>query len=235
MTHPRIRTACAAILIAAALASALPAAAQSGSDGERKKFGFFIGAHLTRFALAGDFDGITLIVPDETEAFIMPKVTAKQATGFSIGAGTGRGGSDRFFVEIRHYESTPSAVYQGEAVAAKASVWTAGVRYMYTDTFIQPYIRGGFSYGRLRITDGAIDVEGNFGDAIFLGGGLEVALGAAIWLPPCFSIFAEGSYDGMDFRNVKGPQGVSWNTMGLAGTGLGGGGLNFAVGLQIMY
>jgi hypothetical protein len=235
MTQRSIRTACAAALIAAALITALPAAGQESTDGVRNKFGFFIGVHLTRFGLAGDFDGITLIVPDETEAFIMPKVTAKQATGFSIGAGTGRGGSDRFFVEIRHYESTPAAVYQGDPITAKASIWTAGVRYMYTGTFIQPYIRGGFSYGRLRIKDGAIDVDGNFGDAIFLGGGLEVALGAAIWLPPCFSIFAEGSYDGMDFRNVKGPQGTSWNTMGIAGTGLGGGGLNFAVGLQFMY
>ncbi len=235
MTQQRKSIACAAVLIAAALIAALPAAGQETTDGGRKKFGFFFGVHLTRFALAGDFDGVTLIVPDDTEAFIMPKVTPKQATGFSIGAGTGRGGSDRFFVEIRHYESTPSAVYQGDPVTAKASIWTAGVRYMYTGTFIQPYIRGGFSYGRLRVKDGAIDVDGNFGDAIFLGGGLEVALGAAIWLPPCFSIFAEGSYDGMDFRNVKGPQGASWNTMGVAGTGLGGGGLNFAVGLQFMY
>lgn len=235
MTQRRIRTAFVAAMMAAALITAIPAEGQETADGGRKKFGLFFGVHLTRFALAGDFDGNTLIIPEQTEAFIMPKVTAKQAVGFSIGAGTGRGGSDRFFVEIRHYESAPKAAYRGEPVTAKASVWTAGVRYMYTATFLKPYIRGGFSYGRLRVVDGAIDEDGNLGDAVFLGGGLEVALGASVWLPPCFSVFAEGSYDGMDFRNVKGPQGVGWNTMSPAGTGLGGGGLTFAVGLQIMY
>ncbi|MCX6561597.1 MAG: hypothetical protein NTZ26_13915 [Candidatus Aminicenantes bacterium] len=220
---------------AAVILAVVPASGQEIVESERKGFGFFIGVHMTRFSLSGDFDGITLIIPGETEAFITPSMKSKNVVGFSLGVGTGRGGRDRFFVELRHFETTPEALYQGEKADVKSSVWSLGVRYMYTEWFIQPYIRAGFSYGRLRVVEGAISSDGTFGDAVFTGGGLAVGLGAAIWLPPCFSIFAEGGFDSMDYRNVKGPAGDNWNLMSISGTGLGGGGLTFAVGLQLMY
>jgi hypothetical protein len=222
--------AAAAVIIAVA-----PASGQEIGGSQKKGFGFFIGVHMTRFSLGGDFDGITLAIPGETEAFITPSMKSKNVAGFSLGAGTGRGGRDRFFIEMRHVETTPEALFQGEKVDVKSSVWNLGVRYMYTEWFVQPYIRAGFSYGRLRVIEGAISADGAFGDAVFTGGGLVVGLGAAIWLPPCFSIFAEAGFDSMDYRNVKGPIGENWNLMTISESGLGGGGLTFAVGLQLMY
>ncbi|MDD8027037.1 MAG: outer membrane beta-barrel protein [Acidobacteriota bacterium] len=233
----------AGIFLAAAVA-VIPVMGQDLLNSEettpRKKYGFYIGVHMTQFSVGEDFDGVSVVVPANVEGFIMPSFQSTRALGFSLGAGTGRGGRDRFSVELRYSQAKPDAVFaEGTASemhpATKASNWSVSARYMYTEWFLQPYFRAGLSYSRLRVADGAIAEDGTTGDAVFIGGGVEIALGLAIWLQPCFSIFAEGSYDSMDYRNVKGMTGDAWSTVGQDGSGLVAGGLRYAIGIQFMY
>ncbi len=234
MTKKTYQTCLAAGLILAA-AAALPAAAQDGNL-NRKKYGFYVGIYTTQFALSHtDFDGISLLIPTEDEAFIIPAFGSARAVGFCIGAGTGRGGRDRFSVEARYSEAKPEATYLDFHPAAKAANWSLSLRYAYTESIIQPYARGGLVYSHLRVAGAALPVEGEAGDAVFIGGGLEFALGVSLWIAPCFSFFVEGSVDSMDYRNVKGNLGETWSIVSIDGSGLAAGRLHYALGLQIVY
>ncbi len=235
MTKRPFRIVVTAGLLLAVVAAALPAAAQD-SVPQRKKYGFYVGVYTTRFALSKtDFDGISLLVPEESEAFIIPSFGSAQALGFCVGAGTGRGGRDRFSVEVRFSQAKPAATFWEVQPEARAANWSLSLRYAYTEGFVQPYIRGGLVYSRLRVADGALPAEGEAGDAVFIGGGLELGLGLSLWIAPCFSFFAEGSVDSMDYRNVKGAIGETWSIVSIDGSGLAAGRIHYAVGLQIVY
>ncbi len=229
------RTIVATGLVLAAAAAALPATAQE-KETTRKKYGFYVGVFTTKFAVSQtDFDGTSLLVPDDSEAFMIPTIGSAQSMGFCLGAGTGRGGRDRFSVEVRHNEAKPKASFWELAPEAKASNWSLSLRYAYTESFIQPYIRGGLVYSRLRIVGGALPAEAEDGDAVFIGGGLELALGLSLWIAPCVSLCAAGSLDSMDYRNVKGAIGETWSIVSVDGSGLAAGRFHYAVGLQIVY
>jgi hypothetical protein len=227
-----------AILFAAAVA-AVPARGQEFLDEPSpSKYGFYFGIHMSHFAIGeGDFDGISIVIPAEVEAFIMPTISSCQSLGFSLGGGTARGADwGRFSLELRFAQAKPEATYL-ETVhpAVKAANWALSAKYVYGAGLIQPYLRGGLVYSRLRIADGAMTEDGEIGDAVFIGGGLEIALGLAVWIPPCFSIFVEASLDSMDYKNVKGVMGDSWSTLGQDGSGMVAGGFHYAAGIQFVF
>lgn len=235
MTKRTFRIVMTAGLLLASVAAVLPAAAQDTVP-QRKKYGFYAGVYTTRFALSKtDFDGISLLVPEESEAFIIPSFSSAQALGFCVGAGTGRGGRDRFSIEARFSQAKPAAVFWDIQPESRAANWSLSLRYSYTEGLIQPYIRGGLVYSRLRVAGGAFPAEEEPGDAVFIGGGLELGLGLSLWIAPCFSFFAEGSVDSMDYRNVKGAIGETWSIVSIDGSGLAAGRLHYAVGLLIVY
>lgn len=176
------------------------------SNGASARDGFYFGGGLHSTSIGGDFDGQTFF-RSAFEDVLVPDIETGE--GFAIFGGVQL--SPVVSIEVDYLSSNHDASFAGVPLDVSYSEFSiyANVHFDASEQ-LKPLVLLGYGTSWIEVEDGAVDLNGNFGDATYTGSGFNMGIGAEYFVQSNVALGIRlikrfASYDEVEGEIVEGP------------------------------
>lgn len=175
------------------------------SNGAFARDGIYFGGGLHSTSIGGDFDGQTFFTSD-FEAVVVPEIETGQ--GFAIFGGAHL--NPVLSIEMDYLSSSHDASFAGVPLDVSYSEFSiyANLHFDVSEQ-LKPMALLGYGTSWIEVEDGAVDVNGNLGDATYTGSGFNLGIGAEYFVQSNVALGVRlikrfASYDEVEGEIVEG-------------------------------